>query len=111
MEDPLSFGLLLGGAVSLAGPWLSRLTVHEAEVFLPNLGINSSAAITSCPLPLTPLLILLVGLLDGELNRDATEALVVCTMVVVLIGWPLAFLSNRRRIAKCRAERQQNPEA
>jgi membrane protein CcdC involved in cytochrome C biogenesis len=109
MEDPLSLGLILGGALSLVGPWLSRRTVREIEVFLPKIGVNSSAALGTLPMVLTPLLILLVAVIDDIRNSEAIDALMICAAVVMLVGWPIAFVFARKSIARARCEANQDP--
>jgi len=111
MEDPLSLGLILGGAVSLVGPWLSRRTAREIAVFLPKLGVSSLAALGTLPLVLTPLLILLVAIIDDIRNSKAIDVLLVCVAVVTLVGGPLSFVFARKSIAMERSEAQQEPRS
>ena len=109
MDEPVSVGLILGVAVSVAGLWLSRRTAIDVEVFLPKLGISSSAAIGTMPLVLTPLLILLVAVMDDNQNSGAINALMICAAVVTLIGWPVAFVFTRKSIAGARTKGHQGP--
>lgn len=109
MDEPVVIGLILGSILSAAGPWVVRRPAIQMDAFLGNLSVNSSAAIASIPLPLTPMLIAFVGLIDDVSDDGAIEALLLCSAVVVLVGWPVAFFFARGYIANARGERRQDP--
>jgi hypothetical protein len=111
MDEPVTGGLILGVAVSVAGLWLSRRTATDVEVFLPKLGVSSLAAIGTLPVVLTPLLILLVAVMDDNRDSGAIVALMVCAAIVTLVGWPLAFVVARKSIARARSKAQQVPRS
>lgn len=110
MDEPLSLGLILGVILTLAGPWIARRPAIQMDAFFGKISVNSSAVLATIPLPLTPLLILLVALFDGKAGNDVVTALLLCSAVVALVGWPIAFFFTRSYLATARAERRQEPE-
>ena len=108
MDDPVNVGLTLGLSLSVIGPLLVLKSAHQMDVFLSKKSVEFSALVSTAFLPLTVILILILGVIREGPDNGAIRALILMLIVVAIVGWPIAFFVARRALKASRARDKSN---